>query len=306
MTGPRWINPMLKFAKFLPECILLGWPVVATLLLPGRLCAEILYSQTFEGTTLATVGFGYWSISTGAPAVVREVTATGGVGGSQGFAHYFDGTSGSSYLFAFNNILQPIAASDADPLPVSDAAKIRFSMDVKTIGSLTSTPIRISVWQTDDNYEADRGIDLNSDGDMADSAIVFGSSFWPTVLDGNDYIGISFTIDQGTLFAAQNNPPPIGSIPLTPQFDPTLPLVWSVTFGSEGFVFGDGFDYGAGFGFDAGNILSVDNILVETVPEPSTIVALGIAFVCISALRVRCRTPREMHPIWGRQGDRSI
>ena len=160
----------------------------------------MIYSQDFESaavgnTTLSDVGFGFGgaNIFLG-PDLGFQTTATDGAGGTKGFTASFNGTNHTQYfvgVYTSNS-----NASDASPLAggtVTSASQIRFSMDVKTTGSISSQPIEIRVFQNDLNYEARNGVDANGDGDMTDFATAFDSDFKPTVVDGAGYQHVSFT-----------------------------------------------------------------------------------------------------------------
>jgi hypothetical protein len=95
------------------------------------------------------------------------------------------------------------------------------------------------------------------DGDMVDGATIFQSDYFPTLVSGYNHIG--YTLNQGQITAYVNSP---GAPSITPEFDPTVTLSWSINFDN------------VGFGSDAGNALSVDNIQIESVPEPGTIAML--------------------------------
>jgi hypothetical protein len=240
-------------------------------------CA-VLYSEDFESAAVGptqpqALGFNSSYGGTGpVPAPLYSVTASSGVAGSKGFNLSFDSSGQSNtYVVGFGPVIK---ASDISPLgngTVSSPTQIRFSMDVKVSGSVTSSPISITVQQFDGNYEMDRGIDANHDGDMKDGATTFSSTFTPILIDGSDYIHTSFTLDQGMISAWINRIPdfintnPI--VPITPEFDPTLQL--TIGIGTDS----------VRFGADAGNSVSVDNLLVETVPEPSTAALLVIGYI---------------------------
>jgi hypothetical protein len=222
--------------------------------------ATVLYSQDFESTTAGVVGgpggSGIFDSEINL-LVTWEYTASGGANGSKGMTVSFNGTGRPSFATASFYTFYPTAS----PL-VTTPSQINFAIDLKPVGNVTATPVKITVAQTDPNYEADRGIDADGDGDMVDSAVVFRSVYSPTLIDGV-YSHVSFTLDQGQINADINTgSPSFTRVPLTPQFDPTIGFTWSVNFGISG------------FGADAGNSLSVDNIQVASVPEPSTIAML--------------------------------
>jgi hypothetical protein len=246
--------------------------IVAVASICCRASATVLYSQDFESTTPGIKGGPgtdlFWA--QGNILLTWEHTANGGANGTKGMTVNFDGTNRPGYLGSFY-AFQP-TASDASPLDnglVTEPSQIKFDIDLKPIGNDSSKPVTISLSQTDPNYEADRGIDANGDGDMVDSAIAYRSEFTPTLVAG-DYTLVSFTMDQGLISANINSGfPNFASIPLTPQFDPTVGITWGVSFGNSD------------FGSDAGNSLSADNIQISSVPEPSGLALLVMASVLV-------------------------
>jgi hypothetical protein len=46
-----------------------------------------------------------------------------------------------------------------------------------------------------------------------------------------------------------------------------------------------------GFGFDANDLVRVDNIVIQTVPEPASLILLGLSIPAVAVVsgRVRCR-----------------
>ncbi|HJQ80959.1 MAG TPA: hypothetical protein VJ828_13450 [Lacipirellulaceae bacterium] len=235
--------------------------------------AVTLYSQDFEAAPVGQVanptmvGLFPATINMGGSALQWEFTADGGAAGTKGMDVKFDGTGRPNYFINFA-ILEP--RSSDENLPTSDPSKIRFSLDAKTVGAISPTPLRLRIFQDDPNYEADRGIDANMDGDMTDRAITFESVLSPELIQDGSYHRLSFTADQGAQDATISRVPPPPGMPalihLTPEFDPTVTVHFSVLFGYEQ------------FGFDAGNVVSVDNIRIEVIPEPSSI-ALAMALL---------------------------
>jgi hypothetical protein len=136
-------------------------------------------------------------------------------------------------------------------------------MDTRIVGAISPTPLRVRFYQNDPDYEADHNIDVNMDGDMTDGATNFESVLSPVLIQDANYHRISFTADQGVQRAYMNYVPPFPEpprlIPLTPEFNPTVTVKFTVIFGDEQ------------FGSDAGNIVSVDNIHFEAIPEPGSI-----------------------------------
>ena len=245
----------------------------------GWLQAAVLYEQDFEGESLATLGYAHFGMNFSVADYSREVAQSGGANNSQGYRYSFNSTSRTrSFALSFAHLFG-VPATDASPLAGKqsiDPSQLRFSVDIKSIGNLSSTPIRLTVEQTDLAYEADRGIDANFDGDMKDQAEVFESVFSPTIVNGSEFITASFTLDQGTQSAAVVPSPgkPLPA-PITPAIDPTVPITWAIYFDS------------AGYGFDAGNEITFDNIRIEYIPEPSTIALLGVAAIGLAARRRR-------------------
>jgi hypothetical protein len=253
---------------------------------PGVVLAAVLYSNDFESATVGPVALTVpdalgliWGYGSGQTTVTPawSITASGGIGGSQGFTITENGQGSSSYSSIFG---VPIAASDASPLgggTVSSLSQLRFSMDIKPIGSIVDMPVQVAVFQYDSNYEADRGVDANQDGKMDGGATIYGSFLPAQALVEGTYTRVSFALDGGTPSAGITRlfPLPPVSFPLIPAFDPTVPLEIDVSFGSTG------------FGLDNGNSISVDNLLVESVPEPTTAALLVIG--CAVALVARRR-----------------
>jgi hypothetical protein len=259
--------------------------------------AATLYSHDFEAAPIGQFccpqGGLFWSQGNiGGTDLIWDHTANGGTDGSKGLNVLFDGTDRPSYFVGLYDF-EPIA-SDANPLgngAVSSPSHVRFSIDVKTTGNINSKPIRLTVSQTDPNYQADRGIDANMDGDMTDSALIFSSILRPTLLVAGDYNHLTYTLDQGELSASITRNPPFGLpvvIPLTPEFDPTVSLFWAMYFFDDG------------FGSDAGNIVSIDNIRIEAVPEPSSIFLLGMGAISLLGYGLSPRVMRvEISSITG-------
>jgi len=250
----------------------------------GWLRAAVLYEQDFEGESLATLDYSHFGMNYSVAHYSREITQSGGANNSQGYRYSFDSTSRTrSFALSFAHLFG-VPATDASPLAGKqfiDPSQLRFSVEIKSIGNLSSTPIRLAVEQTDRAYEADRGIDANFDGDMTDQAEVFESMFSPTIANGAEFVTASFTLDQGTLSAAVVPSPgkPLPA-PITPAIDPTVPITWAIYFDS------------AGYGFDAGNEITFDNIRIEYIPEPSTLALGSLALLSLAALRRR-KQPRR-------------
>jgi hypothetical protein len=232
-----------------------------------------LYYQDFEAAPVGqhslpvTTGLLTSTANMGGSALRWEFTAAGGAAGTKGMDVKFNATGRPIYDIAFSN---GGTSSSDENLPTSDPSKIRLSMDTRTVGAITPTPLRLRIYQNDPKYEADRSIDVNMDGDMTDGATTFESVLSPVLIQDGDYHRLTFTADQGVQRAYMSDVPPFPGtprlIPLTPEFDPTVTVKFTVIFGDEQ------------FGFDAGNVVSVDNIRLDVIPEPSTI-ALATALV---------------------------
>jgi hypothetical protein len=258
---------------------------------PGIASAVVLYNQDFETAAVGPTPPPDFSISyiggAGASAPQYAITSNGGVAGTKGFTMTFDTTNQEVYSAAFGTSL---SASDAHPLgngSVLTDARIRFSMDLKTTGNVIAAAVKLNFSQFDSNYEADRGIDANQDGDMNDGATVFNSVFTPTLVNGSDFVHVSFLLSEGVLTANINRPPslhlPAATFPLIPTFDPTVPLQIGIS------------NVNGAYGMDSGNTISVDNLLVESVPEPSTAALLVIGCIaCLAVLR-RLLGADELH-----------
>lgn len=254
--------------------------------------AAFLYEKNFDDLAPGDpVNLGTSSLN--APNYKRTLTPNGGVGGSPALMFSLDRSQRADvsvgvYPFPINN---PIEGSDAAPIGNLNSlvpSQIRFSVDIKSTGNISPTPITLRVFQLDASYEADRGIDVNGDGDSTDSAYIFQSSFQPTIVDGGGFATAAFTLDQGILTASIAPGPSMPSVPLTPAMDPTVPLAWSFSFGADG------------YGNDDGNVIIFDNIRVELIPEPSscciayTLFAAAVAFrrkILNSMVRTELITP---------------
>jgi len=84
-------------------------------------------------------------------------------------------------------------------------------------------------------------------------------SYTPTLANGQ-YTHVHYTLDQAT-----------GS----GSYDPTQASNFRLQHGA------------GGFGFDANNIVRVDNILIQTVPEPAGLVLFGLSIPAVLAMRRR-------------------
>jgi len=243
--------------------------------------AKLLYSQDFESVPLGTTtgvqippglnGIGF--SGQGTTTFGFELAATTGTASSKGLSLTFDATQALSYEIHFGSGTGSLA-------PGIPTSQIRISMDLKAVGTITSLPVTIKASQIDRQYEAARHIDLNNDGDMSDSAIVYESDFPVHLVDGAGFTHVSFTLDQGQLSAYMDNSDflhPTRKITLVPTYDPALGVDWNISVAN------------AGFGNDAGNGLSVDNIVIDTVPEPTTLAIAAMTLAGIGLFRQRAR-----------------
>jgi hypothetical protein len=137
-----------------------------------------------------------------------------------------NGSGSSSYTATFGLTVPASAASPLGGGSITSASQIRFSMDVKPIGSVSQTPVTVGVNQYDSQYEVKHAIDANQDGDMSDGATNYASEFPPPTLVEGAYTHVSFTMNEGTQTAGaiRISPFPTTQFPLTPEFDPTVPL----------------------------------------------------------------------------------
>jgi hypothetical protein len=255
--------------------------VIGCLLVPHKLQAKVLYSQDFESVPVGTTTSvqippglnGIGSSGQGTTTFGFELGATNGTASSHGLSLTFDAAQAISYEIHFGSGTATLA-------PGISPSQIRISMDLKAVGSISSSPVTIKASQIDRQYEAARHIDLNNDGDMNDSAIVFESDFPVHLVDGADFTRVSFTLNQGQLSAFMDNSDflhPTRTIPLVPTYDPALGVDWNISVAN------------AGFGNDAGNGLSVDNIVIDTVPEPTTSAIAAAALAGISSFTRRAK-----------------
>lgn len=109
---------------------------------------------------------------------------------------------------------------------------------------------------------------------MKDSADIYRSVFTPTLNSSDGFVTASFMFNEGTVDA--NVYPP--STPIAPELDATLPLRWIVGFGSDG------------FGFDAGNSIAFDNIKIEQIPEPNSLLLSLVSSIAIALTRRRLQS----------------
>ena len=274
------------------------WSRTLALLVFLNLCdaatnAAVLYERTFDELAPGDpINLG--TSSANDPNYVRSLTSTGGVGDSPALMFTLDESRRSDVSVGFGPPRfngQIDDASDSSPIGGLSALnpwQILFSVDIKSVGNISTTPITLRMFQYDLSYEADRGIDANGDGDMVDPAYIYQSVFKPAVISGAGFTTASFTMDMGlqTAFIAKPftlPPSPQSGVEwLTPAMDPTVPLSWSVSFGSDG------------YGNDNGNEITFDNIRVELIPEPSA-VALASTALCVASL-VRRLSAAYTHP----------
>lgn len=256
------------------QIITAGWySAFATILLffpsPNWLNAAMLYEQDFEGETIGSTGFGFNIASSEADLFQLEIAPSGGAAGTSGLINYFD-SSQVTQSFEMN-FYKEVGSNNG-----AATSRLRFSVDIKTVGNITPTPVDFYVYQIDQSYEAHRGIDANNDGDMTDSAHAFRSRYSPVLIHGDGFVTASFIVDEGALDAYVYPP----KTPIPPMLDAALPLRWGIAMGSDG------------FGFDAGNSIAFDNIKIELIPEPTT---LALALVAITSIAVKRRALKLSH-----------
>ena len=87
-------------------------------------------------------------------------------------------------------------------------------------------------------------------------------NFTPTLANGA-YTPVTFTLDQAT----ENG---------SAAFDPTQSSSFQVSTGA-----------GNGFGFDNNNVLEFDNVLIQTVPEPTSLALMGLGVAGLALFRRR-------------------
>jgi len=86
-------------------------------------------------------------------------------------------------------------------------------------------------------------------------------NFTPTLTDGQ-YTQVAYTLAQATAGG-------------TGAFDATAPFWFRIAHGS------------GGFGFDNPNTVQIDNVLIQAVPEPSTLALAGLGVLALVGLRRR-------------------
>ncbi|HZZ26549.1 MAG TPA: PEP-CTERM sorting domain-containing protein [Pirellulales bacterium] len=89
-------------------------------------------------------------------------------------------------------------------------------------------------------------------------------TFTPTLTNGQ-FTHVHFTLDQAP------------GVTNTNPFDPTQSSNFRVQNGA------------GGFGFDANNIVSFDNVVVQTVPEPTSLALLGLGGLSLAGMAIRRR-----------------
>ena len=123
-------------------------------------------------------------------------------------------------------------------------------------GTLANINISLSLYMSGSSSSTPITIQaLQNDGNSA-------RDFVPTLTDGQ-YTSVSFTLAQTTASGSG------------PAFDPTAPFWFRVAHGS------------GGFGFDNPNTVQIDNVLIQAVPEPSTLALAGLGAAALLGLRRR-------------------
>jgi hypothetical protein len=227
------------------------------------LALDIYYNNIdadLPGTNITPNGVWVWTAGPDA-IFTNEVTASGGVGGTQSFLQTTDasGAVGTSWYFVRGFGQLAVWADQSNPLAggvagSNNAAHYRFSVDVNIAGNNGgegSTPLVFGISASDNNYEANHSIDVNNDGDMLDGAEVYNhGDIKPTVSVSGQWTHISWTFDQGTPQSLDSD------IPVQDQqvFSNVLTLQWYASYHS------------GGFGLDADNVVNMDNFRIEFLP----------------------------------------
>jgi hypothetical protein len=181
---------------------------------------------------------------------VEDITAAGGVGGSQSYQQTINSTAAAPDFYFYAGFGQ--FAVDFSNMPTgpdaNNPAMYRFSADVKVTGNggtAGSTPLSIRVAAIDPDYEEEHNIDVNGDGQFVGGSAVYVPVVSPVIAASNVYTNVSFTLNQGTQDVDAD---------VRPQdrvFSNGLSLLWQINY------------HNGGFGFDAGNIVSIDNVKIE-------------------------------------------
>ena len=222
-----------------------------------------LFGNDFDSEVPGFLPTGWYSFSgTGSGGETMtftpEVSASGGVGGTQGMGYSMDYTFvdpeimtywfagvGSYAVYASDIDLRAGGVDGSD-----DPSRYRFSVDIKVTGNNGDTeaaiPVGFLVSLYDDDWDTVNGLDGNDNG-MVDGADVYTAEYKPTLVDMGDYVTATFTLDQGTIDKNVNVP--------APAFDNTSVMFLSMYWN------------GGGFGLDTGNTISMDNLLLEFIEE---------------------------------------
>lgn len=142
--GGRFSSPLERrrlMTQSLSRFALSFFGALATLLISSAsLSAAILYEQDFEGETLGTIGFNTTSSALGLVQVGREIAINGGTAGSSALVYSIDSSRGTQpFAMSFSKTVD--TAHDADP------SRLRFSVDIKVVGAVTTTPISLYLLQ---------------------------------------------------------------------------------------------------------------------------------------------------------------
>ena len=235
------------------RCVLAALGIAALLALPGLSPAASLYSENFETYANASVGptsFGGFGQINNVGGSPWQVQGGGGGGGIAATTGIdANGVGGSKSFFA--NWDHSLASS--------------FTFDQETAYGVIAAPgagtplsqiqVSLSLYMSgSESSTTPIGVDVQNNGN--------DFVFTPTLANGV-FTTVAFTLNQTTPSGAN-------------AFDPTLTSNLRVQFGA------------GGFGFDANNIVRLDNIVVQTVPEPSALALLGLG-ACGLGLRRRRR-----------------
>jgi PEP-CTERM motif len=248
LSGHTKLNTM-NTEKFLFATTLAG-----ALLLPGLGSAATLYSQDFNAATLVTNG----------PTSFGGFGQINNVGGSGWQVQGGGGGSGISVTTGIDNT--GVGSSQGFFANWDHSAATGFTFNQETVYGAIAAPgagfglaqIQISLdifISGSETSTTPLGVALqNSTNEW---------NFTPTLVNGA-YTHVVFTADQATPAGANGSP-----------YNPTLSSNLRVQFGA------------GGFGFDANNIVTLDNILVTTVPEPTSLALVGLGAAGLVFLRRR-------------------